>query len=507
MRSDDATIDSLFYDETEYPAIRVEAGQVLGKFSATSFAIDMVMDSFFAEPNLGIVRRNDVENIMDVSGTGLSAAQIKSKREGILNYLDPCAFFGSFYSNAKKVIDIDDDAALYNDIISKFTNRNRVYIDIRNENGFSLNHYDNYGSTIRRRCDKIFSSPLSNDDSVNYSTNSWPIHIIEKLTGGGGNNYYRQIAPIRLQLPTGSGGIWHNKKQVIYFSWALQPKLTRKGTPKTGWFTKWPQSALLKPFVDIKSDDTAAWTNDNLVLATYNHTGSYSPICTYHRLMYINDYAPQPTGSNSVVATSHHLDNLFIIKDLQEYKKWQGSPTSQWYLTGHEKFISYSVNGIVIFEAIFEAGVAFDANRVVFFAVPKVFRNNKIERKVRRQLEGRAMASDVLRLLNNGAIDGLELIIGKVLISSGLYGIRLNQTLSAGYTERSFLAVAFTKDEFEEVVEPVVSNQSTFHPLFVRLKDSAFNITSGSPPFNYFTAGVEIVGYGSTGLTHSNTVV
>ncbi|WP_460836688.1 hypothetical protein, partial [Massilia agri] len=59
------------------------------------------------------------------------------KKEEILSYLDITAFYGATKNQGLRVKGADNG----NDFLSRFYNKNTVYIDIRDDWGFSYNHF------------------------------------------------------------------------------------------------------------------------------------------------------------------------------------------------------------------------------------------------------------------------------------------------------------------------------------------------------------------------------
>jgi hypothetical protein len=171
----------------------VHEGMWIGNFTTStkiSFEIELETELSVAS-NLGICRASSLQ----IQTGGLSGLALKRRKEDILGYIDPAAFFGMHaeigvatktdagVKNNKKLL------ALYTDIISKFSNKNRVYLDIRNENGLSYNFYDTYKASSSNAANiKI------NDSEMVYGATispiyGWPIYFFEAASQHAQTNF------------------------------------------------------------------------------------------------------------------------------------------------------------------------------------------------------------------------------------------------------------------------------------------------------------------------------
>lgn len=170
--------------QSEYgqPKVSAEEGEWIGNFgtsSPISFEVVIEANNIF---NLDFLRAGKYQ--IDV--TGLSGLELKVKREQILSFIDPAAFFGlhydegvnvSTYNGNTKTTEKKKQTDLYNSLISKFANKNCVYLDIRSEKGYSYNFYQNYGNADGKNI-KIGNSTLSPIEET-YVWDSWPLIMID----------------------------------------------------------------------------------------------------------------------------------------------------------------------------------------------------------------------------------------------------------------------------------------------------------------------------------------
>lgn len=175
----------------------VSRGMELGRFHNTAATDEFGFEIVLAEGHysLTIADAQATSKIIDVSAI-TDANEKRAKQEEILNYVDPAAFFGMhFYSKLlyPKIPDPDANVIntetytkveIYTNVVSKFYTKNAMYIDIRNEHGYSYNYDGTYtindtttdnGNSIR-----IGSAPSSGSNiltSGKYEHLGWPILV------------------------------------------------------------------------------------------------------------------------------------------------------------------------------------------------------------------------------------------------------------------------------------------------------------------------------------------
>ncbi|HAA16903.1 MAG TPA: hypothetical protein DCE41_36395 [Cytophagales bacterium] len=183
----------------------VKAGSWIGDFvdsTTHDIGFEVVVKTNDFEPTFGYVRAAD--HTIEVT-TGLSAAQEAARREGILSFMDPAAFYGRMIRTGVKYFETSggnltryttssnasSTRFIYTKLVSKFHTRNRVYIDIRGDLGHSYNAYGNYNSGQANDIRYALggSGPLTGHP---YATQSWPILYFETAqTTTGSNNRLR----------------------------------------------------------------------------------------------------------------------------------------------------------------------------------------------------------------------------------------------------------------------------------------------------------------------------
>jgi hypothetical protein len=207
--SDDTFIEKIFFDDTDsFHPIIVDAGCQIGKFSggANLAGIEVILDGIGYEPNLKLLKASkhifEIEKL--IVGSGLTEIQKlnlkfnnRFKKEEVLSYLDITAFYGATKNQGLKVKGVDNG----NSFLNKFYNKNTVYIDVRDDWGFSYNHFYKFNDELRVG---FYSSDSGTPDPVytamNYY-NNWPIL---KITGQSYNNskkWFHITIPISIGSP------------------------------------------------------------------------------------------------------------------------------------------------------------------------------------------------------------------------------------------------------------------------------------------------------------------
>jgi len=171
---DDVDLDLFFLRATDGEGRTVEPGMILGEFQASEFGIETIQESGWKRPKLGILR-----NVSLSTGNRITVnlanppEKVRAEREKLLSYFDPVCLFSLFYqSGIDTTLGEKSAQPVYDDILSSFLNKNKVYLEIRNYNDFSLDFYDNTP-------DIFFKDSSDTTVSSTYNSSGWPIHIID----------------------------------------------------------------------------------------------------------------------------------------------------------------------------------------------------------------------------------------------------------------------------------------------------------------------------------------
>lgn len=153
---DDQPIDRLFYGyDPKLPPIRVDAGDGLGKFGP-QFGLQIVVERMGTPPPLELVRKMDsIHRVQELTGPATAPNNAGYFRhwhdkEHVLDFIDPCAFWGAFFRvglDKSKIGGRTDAENIYPNLLRGggstplFDNHGRAYIDLRDEHGHSFNYY------------------------------------------------------------------------------------------------------------------------------------------------------------------------------------------------------------------------------------------------------------------------------------------------------------------------------------------------------------------------------
>lgn len=197
---DTNTIESIFDNSrADVKPVFVKEGEWIGTFG-TGFKIgfEVLLNTQRFILTLGYARAERYQ----VDVTGLADMALRIKRAEILNFVDPAAFFGLHFDkkvsyseyNPNKVTTqtstvVGNAGFIYTKLLDKFVTRNRVYLDIRSEKGYSYNFYQNYGETGTNHNIEIAYQTVAGVPQV-YERNGWPILFLDanQTTGATTNN-------------------------------------------------------------------------------------------------------------------------------------------------------------------------------------------------------------------------------------------------------------------------------------------------------------------------------
>jgi hypothetical protein len=307
----------VFYRENvSYQLQLVKPGWSLGKFDPAQSGFEIMVETIGFDPELPLVRA--AANTINVTALAASPTQAQEfehwhDKEAILNYIDPCAFFGGFYFQTLRVKHADDSVSkkkkneVYDDVLKGvhltgandgvFFNRNKTHLDIRNEFNHSINYFKNYGTYTNTDINCAFSDtdPLT---ARNYYSKAWPLMVIDNGDLPPTNTRARKNT-IRIALPDGAGD---NPLPTLYISAGHLDNL----------FPREPKDKV--KLIDL---NVAAGFTDEVALAVPNRDGlsATSAISTYIKLKYFKRFDPtataHPVSSGTVIRAANYLDNLF----------------------------------------------------------------------------------------------------------------------------------------------------------------------------------------------------
>ena len=202
----DTVLEAILFDELDdfHPLI-VPKGCQIGKFAGGSnlAGMEVVLDKIGDEATLGLLKSSDhIFQIPKLNTSGLSNKEKlkqeffnRQKKESVLAYMDITAFYGSCENQGIRVSGVSSGI----DYLDPFFNKKCVYIDIRDERGYSYNHFFRLNDSI----DLGFYDGNGNDP-VYVSTDyyqDWPILKLDDRTYATSKEYFYIRLPIFIGMP------------------------------------------------------------------------------------------------------------------------------------------------------------------------------------------------------------------------------------------------------------------------------------------------------------------
>ncbi len=222
---DTDSLNEAFYSNNPVTLPFVFSGNHIGDFDKTGdFGIIIIFEKIGFQPTFQLARELESVLEFDPLDPGATDADIfkrKNEKEDILCFIDAAAFFGSFFNLGINVhegsdFELKEGDDLYSEVISKFLNKNKLYLDIRNGYDDSLNYYENYDNTIQWSLDN--TDTLVN---VNYYRNhGWPVLVINDDSSNSEFDPNNTEKVIKLAFPKGD-----NENPLIYYKKAYKEEL------------------------------------------------------------------------------------------------------------------------------------------------------------------------------------------------------------------------------------------------------------------------------------------
>lgn len=308
----DVDIDFLFnaLPDSYFEPQRIKAGDYIGDFYE-DFGVEFVTNE--VRSKISYSEAISLDFVYDVT-LHIGSARRKNAKERILRFIDPTTFYGSLYvaesgnklgiKRHDNTVEVFNGKNVYDKYLLKLNNKNRLYIDIRNEYNQSYNFLNVYDDTIKL---KLGVNGAFND--VDYYQD-WPILILEK--GVDGAAYDPSLSgverknSISIKLPVSADPI-DNQKPVI-LSYIDYREI--QGIPKKFRFSESDKKFenLERSFIGIGS----FYKEIDFQLPNANTGGTYiDPITTYLRLKIFR--SESKLISNSIILRpENYIDALFL---------------------------------------------------------------------------------------------------------------------------------------------------------------------------------------------------
>jgi hypothetical protein len=372
--ADDQPIDNFFYQAgAQFQLQPVMGGWRIGQFDRASFGIEILLEGLGFRHEISLARK--LENLISVPALPAQATPAQKfdhrhAKEQVLGFMDPCAFYGSFFgaevharSSTGSAFEPKGGKALYVNLLSSFLNRNTAYLDIRNEHNYSLNYFRNYTDTIQLSYDPGSTAP----SAVDYYGSGWPLLALH-APNFPANNTTRARNAFKIQLPVGD-----NPKPLLYLSQGYRDV----GAKGDGFPPKLNGSARF--FDGFGSPGSSGYTatgstsrsSMTFVVPNVTSLGTTTPVSCYTRIKYLKQQQGMATAS-TVVPAWNFLDNLVYPLDLHV----PFAASAQIRSSVFDEDVYVNAVGVAGLECDFigKMGIAHDAANTSLFVLPTCIR-------------------------------------------------------------------------------------------------------------------------------------
>jgi len=481
-------IDNFFYyPNTKFTLPLVRAGEKIGEFAGT-FGFEIVLERLGYEPKIELARtKTNYIRVTALTGSNYApddADYFKHwhDKEECLNYIDPCAFYGSF-SSAKvfyyyptknnKRGKCNTPEEIYNSLLNHFYNKNTVYLDVRNDYNYSFNYFKNYGYDLKLLDD-------SDELVVNTIENLWPISTFSLDVVGTYGNVKKGFWKIALSLPLGD-----NNVPLVYLSKAYVKNYRRL---KRKHRFQHPSKIF---------DQTAGFIGPVILyFSIVDDGGTDKFISNYYR---INYYDQDRDHSNSSLAPSkaHYLDGLFRPLDLVQNLaiKENDFRFTIWH---EEALVNLTEYGGPAYIA--SIGIAEDPYHITLFAFPNRFihrgfqavpdafttwatQSKQSNKMFLQEIFGIFKSKDLRKqAIENTEVDNTTTELDTVVVQHAPFTF-LENAFRKNENPEEYVFIMFDKAEYENIRNTIQNNSSL-------LPDSPVYITKDSISDGTDDAGV-----------------
>ncbi len=338
----DKNIDEFFFKNLAAASqlFTIDCGLELGNFSIGEIGIEIILDNPELTISVDIAKRPKYE--LNVSGIS-DAPQKKWQKDLVRHFADPAAYYGlhhdipggiEYRQGASKLI-ANTPTAIYQNVIMPFLTKNVLYLDIRNENGYSYNYYDNYVGTGSDASKELkIGQTDSTAELKEYYTQGWAIHPIEITPSGTANDNELFIA-LRI----------NDNKRPLLSSWSTEliphsvvdPPLSESSS-KRKYFSD--ENILLpSPIPDPLPDFT------NLILIKVPNVPTLTAqLASIVRLSYIRQVLPLSTVTK--FPKKNYTD--YIFGPLNSNIPWEIENKVSWFSSNHLSFVDALNDGYVL---------------------------------------------------------------------------------------------------------------------------------------------------------------
>lgn len=367
-------LDKIFYSSDALTLPFVFGGNYIGDFdSSADIGLTIIFEKIGFNPTFELARSlSDMLTFSPLGGNPTNAEIFRRKheKENVHNFIDSSAFFGAFVDLGIKVFDgsafvLKKSNDLYNDVVEKHFNKNKIYLDIRNESEDSFNYYENYSNTIEWSLDG--TTTLTNVDY--YRNNGWPLLIIDDSTGNSEFDPGNTDKTIKLTFPRGD-----NESPLVYYRRVYKEEL---GFNLPTGLEQFQSPSILNDKFSIE-DLIPYLINDRA-------SSNYYQIKIIKRVILENDENNDFPRQGYSMFKRSYLDNLFPIFDMKiPFTNANYTNLKLYYDSSYidkvlldSGTLNNGVSEYALRDYISSTGIASDANNITFMAFPFKYHINQ----------------------------------------------------------------------------------------------------------------------------------
>lgn len=448
---DTDSLNKVFYSDIN-PLFTVVGGDYIGDFGIANFGIMILFERIGFKPTFKFARETDTKLLFPPilpEATSTEIFKRKHDKEIILSFIDTSAFFGAFHSLGIKtyngtVFETKFGQSLYDTVTVKNFNKNKVYIDIKNEYDDSFNYYENYSNNISWSLDN--TEALS---PVNYYRSTWPILVVDNNEVAITNT--EKI--IKISLPNHD-----NESPLIYLKRAYRADIGLNRLPQER------EKFLTPTSVGATALTRLVRLNQNVIIP---HLSNFI-ISNYFQIKYIKRVKvddDQETGPSSGVdinipSIGHslykrtYLDNIFPIFDMEIPFPNIGTNLKVFYDASYiDKILVKDIpqrdiiGNYTLRDYTANIGIASDTNAITFISFPYKY-NSNINR-------------------NNSIIP----LSGMEMAGNNPFLIELNDRIAAIDLQRDTFIYNNNTIEYVKVVNNIIPQEIAFTPTNYNFDD------------------------------------
>lgn len=371
---DTDSLNEAFYSNNPVTLPFVFSGNHIGDFDKTDdFGIVIIFEKIGFQPTFKLAR--ELDSVMDLapldpSATNAEIFKRKHEKEDVLCFIDAAAFFGSFFNLGLNVyngsdFELKEGDDLYDDVISKFLNKNKLYVDIRNEYDDSFNYYENYNNTIQWSLDD--TDTLVNVDY--YRNDGWPILVINDDPTDSEFDPNNTEKIIKFSFPRGD-----NESPLFYYKKAYKEDLGIEELPDGEEVFYSPpvinDEVTLEDLIAIKVVDRVS--------------ANYFQIKYIRRIILENDENNDFPRQGHTLFKRSYLDNLFPIFNMQiPFTNTNYTNLKLYYDTSFidkvlvsDTTLNENLANYALRDFASTLGIASDANNITFISFPFKYHTN-----------------------------------------------------------------------------------------------------------------------------------